>query len=96
MHYGAQLELNRENGVTLIMVTHDTAMKKYAHRVLHMLDGKIHRVEAIPQADRHAKDAELVQCLIDDVSPTAVDNSPEYREELREPSYYPWLQMAKS
>ncbi|CAE7938742.1 abcH2, partial [Symbiodinium sp. KB8] len=34
-------DLNRKSeGVTMVMVTHDVALKAFAHRVLHMVDGK--------------------------------------------------------
>lgn len=41
-------DLNKTKGVTCVMVTHDIALKAYAHRVVHMLDGRISRVEEIP------------------------------------------------
>jgi putative ABC transport system ATP-binding protein len=59
----ALVELNREQNITCIMVTHDRAMKAYAHRVLHMLDGKIFRIESIPQSVRDAADAEVLDYL---------------------------------
>jgi putative ABC transport system ATP-binding protein len=34
-------DLNRTQGVTIVMVTHDPNMAKYATRVLHLLDGQI-------------------------------------------------------
>ena len=40
------LDLNSD-GVTMIMVTHDVTLKHYAHRVVHMLDGKIVKTERI-------------------------------------------------
>eukprot|EP00455_Lapot_gusevi_P049454 TRINITY_DN7015_c0_g1_i5.p1 TRINITY_DN7015_c0_g1~~TRINITY_DN7015_c0_g1_i5.p1 ORF type:complete len:309 (-),score=31.06 TRINITY_DN7015_c0_g1_i5:68-994(-) len=45
-------DLNREEHITLIMVTHDTNMKHYAHRVVHMLDGKVQRIEVTSQRIR--------------------------------------------
>jgi lipoprotein-releasing system ATP-binding protein len=33
------LELNRKNGITFIIVTHNTALSDRCHRVLHMADG---------------------------------------------------------
>jgi ABC-type lipoprotein export system ATPase subunit len=41
-------DLNAHEGVTVIMVTHDVGLKAYAHRVVHVLDGKIARVEEVP------------------------------------------------
>jgi len=45
-HTGAQVmdlleQLQREQGVTLVMVSHDPAVSSRADRVLHMLDGRI-------------------------------------------------------
>jgi putative ABC transport system ATP-binding protein len=34
-------DLNKRQGVTIVMVTHDQNMAKYATRVLHLLDGRI-------------------------------------------------------
>ncbi len=33
--------LNREAGITVVMVTHEPDMAEYAHRVIHFLDGEI-------------------------------------------------------
>lgn len=52
-------DLNQREGVTMLMVTHDVALKSYAHRVLHMVDGKIAREERIPDFVREAALAEL-------------------------------------
>ena len=36
-------ELNRELGVTLVLVTHDLGVAEQAERILHLTDGKIVR-----------------------------------------------------
>ncbi|CUG94191.1 ABC transporter, putative [Bodo saltans] len=41
------LRLNIERRITMVMVTHDVYMKQYAHRVLYLRDGKVHRIETI-------------------------------------------------
>ncbi|MBK1722164.1 ABC transporter ATP-binding protein [Thiocystis violacea] len=33
--------LNRERGITVLMVTHEADMAAYAHRVIHFLDGRV-------------------------------------------------------
>ncbi len=53
------IQLNREEAITCIMVTHDRQMRGYAHRVLHMLDGKIYKLENIPKSVRAEADAAL-------------------------------------
>ena len=41
--------LNREDGVTIVMVTHDQTLTKYCSRVIHVIDGVIHeQKEGIP------------------------------------------------
>ncbi len=41
------VSLNRSDGLTIAMVTHDQALKQLAHRVVHMVDGKVLRIEII-------------------------------------------------
>ena len=41
-------DLNARKGVTCVMVTHDVALKAFAHRVIRMVDGKISRIEETP------------------------------------------------
>lgn len=53
------LHLNRQESITCIMVTHDTALKHYAHRVVHMVDGKVARIETIDPKVRQEMDDNL-------------------------------------
>eukprot|EP01062_Namystynia_karyoxenos_P058753 TRINITY_DN50235_c0_g1_i1.p1 TRINITY_DN50235_c0_g1~~TRINITY_DN50235_c0_g1_i1.p1 ORF type:complete len:432 (+),score=114.48 TRINITY_DN50235_c0_g1_i1:114-1298(+) len=53
------LRLNREHGVTLVMVTHDPELKWLAHRAVFVRDGKIGRIEEIPAADNEMALARL-------------------------------------
>ena len=53
------LHLNRHESMTCIMVTHDTALKSYAHRVVHMVDGKVARLESIDEKLRQEMDDKL-------------------------------------
>ncbi|MCL4107212.1 UNVERIFIED_CONTAM: hypothetical protein GTU68_033027 [Idotea baltica] len=39
------LKLNKEEGVTIIQVTHNQQNAEYASKIIHLLDGKIERVE---------------------------------------------------
>ena len=39
------LNMRKENPITMVMVTHDEYMKQYAHRVIHIVDGKVNREE---------------------------------------------------
>jgi ABC-type methionine transport system ATPase subunit len=56
---GLLLQLNRHEGITCVMVTHDQSLKHYANRVVHMVDGKILRIEEISAAEREKADTEL-------------------------------------
>ncbi len=55
------LELNRRHRRTLVMVTHDQNLKNFAHRVIHMVDGKVFRVEKITQEQRDEAEAGLAR-----------------------------------
>ena len=39
-------DLNRSRGLTIVMVTHEADMARYAHRVVWMVDGRIDRVQS--------------------------------------------------
>ena len=41
------LKLREERNITMVMITHDEYMKRYADRVIHVMDGKINREEKI-------------------------------------------------
>jgi ABC-type methionine transport system ATPase subunit len=46
------LSLNRDEGITLVMVTHDVSMKFFADRVIWLRDGKIQRIEAVQESKK--------------------------------------------
>lgn len=46
------VDLNRKERITMVMVTHDVALKTFAHRVVRMADGKVHKIQEIPQEAR--------------------------------------------
>jgi len=47
------LELNRERGTTLVIVTHDPALSRHAQRTIHLAGGRIERIEggALPATE---------------------------------------------
>lgn len=50
-------DLNREQGITIILVTHDPRISHYAQRVIHLFDGKVVEEEIVAnptQANRSA------------------------------------------
>eukprot|EP01083_Nonionella_stella_P116537 346330_1 len=53
------VELNVNQRITMVMVTHDISLKYLAHRVVHMLDGKIHKIERISAEEREHAVREL-------------------------------------
>ncbi len=38
---GLLVALNRDHGITVLMVTHEPDMASYAHRMVHFIDGGI-------------------------------------------------------
>lgn len=46
------MELNLKEGITMIMVTHDVALKNFAHRVVKVVDGKINHETLVSKEER--------------------------------------------
>ncbi len=46
------IDLNMQEKITMIMVTHDVGLKTFAHRVVKMADGKVNNIKTIPAAAR--------------------------------------------
>ncbi len=42
-------QLNRERGITIILVTHDPRIGHHAQRIIHLFDGKVHKEEIVPE-----------------------------------------------
>ncbi len=40
-------ELNAQHGTTLVIVTHDLALSRRAHRIVHLAGGRVERIEAV-------------------------------------------------
>jgi len=77
------VNLNRKERMTMVLVTHDVSLKNFAHRVVHMLDGKISRIEEIPQETRDEAELNLREALN---SPEAKAEGFQRETEIREPS----------
>ena len=45
-------DLNKNEGITMIMVTHDVGLKAFAHRVVRMADGKVANIVTTPDQAR--------------------------------------------
>ena len=72
-------DLNIDKGMTVVMVTHDRGLKAFAHRVVHMVDGKIANIEEVPastrqEALRTLQEAPAVQAML---AAQAVDDDDE-------------------
>eukprot|EP00301_Raphidiophrys_heterophryoidea_P018930 c3921_g1_i1.p1 GENE.c3921_g1_i1~~c3921_g1_i1.p1 ORF type:complete len:345 (+),score=52.77 c3921_g1_i1:142-1176(+) len=52
------MNLNAE-GITMLMVTHDDSLRNCAHRVVHMLDGRVQRVMPVLPIERRAQISRL-------------------------------------
>ena len=57
------LDLNRRDGITLVMVTHDVGLKWFSERVIWMRDGKIKTVEIVSLEKRTQAKQQLQQDL---------------------------------
>jgi putative ABC transport system ATP-binding protein len=58
-------QLNRERGITIILVTHDPRIGHHAQRVIHLFDGKVQREEIVttPIQAREAADSDATQTV---------------------------------
>jgi putative ABC transport system ATP-binding protein len=45
-------KLNEDMGITIVMITHEFDIAKYANRLIHIRDGKINYDGKIPKDDR--------------------------------------------
>lgn len=72
------------------MVTHDVATKVYADRVVHMLDGKVQRVEKVPEPVRVEATAQLNERLAgraDKPIATELTHAPQSVSECRQTAF---------
>jgi ABC-type lipoprotein export system ATPase subunit len=44
--------LNRERGITVILVTHEADIARFTRRILRLRDGQISQDEAIPESEQ--------------------------------------------
>ena len=59
------VQLNKEEGMTMVMVTHDMYLKNFADRVIWMRDGKIAKIETISEERQTEAIADLRQKIQD-------------------------------
>ena len=46
-------QLNKEMGITIVMITHEFDIAKYASRLIHIRDGHINYDGPMPKTDRN-------------------------------------------
>lgn len=46
-------ELNKKEGITIVMVTHDNQVAHYADKIIWLVDGMIHNIEIVPDETRN-------------------------------------------
>jgi len=56
-------KLHHDEGITLVMVTHDVHLKMFADRVVWMRDGKIQRIETVDEDQKARVRVELAEFL---------------------------------
>eukprot|EP00727_Mastigamoeba_balamuthi_P005236 m51a1_g14710 putative abc transporter (472) ;mRNA; r:153529-155615 len=74
--------LNKEKGITMLMVTHDMSLKHFADRVIWMRDGLIQRIEEVSEGDRMECMAKLEAKLL--TGPAQQNVATEFRD----PTFY--------
>ena len=52
-------DLNRREKITMVMVTHDVALKGYASKIVRMYDGKVANIEFVDEEEREMQYAAL-------------------------------------
>ena len=45
-------ELNRERGITIVLVTHDPLIARHTHRIVHLHDGRVSGEESVGETLR--------------------------------------------
>jgi putative ABC transport system ATP-binding protein len=53
------LALNREAGTTLVIVTHDLALSRRAHRFVHVGGGRIDRIETVAEHEKRSQSRDV-------------------------------------
>eukprot|EP00002_Diphylleia_rotans_P001116 TRINITY_DN1061_c0_g1_i2.p1 TRINITY_DN1061_c0_g1~~TRINITY_DN1061_c0_g1_i2.p1 ORF type:complete len:234 (+),score=42.17 TRINITY_DN1061_c0_g1_i2:536-1237(+) len=87
-------DLNQNQGITMVMVTHDRSLKNIASRVIWMRDGKISHIEEIPREKREEMYASLVDNVEVHVQSSHVQASTSMqqgRTQTRGPNFYPHI-----
>lgn len=68
------MDLNLQDKITMIMVTHDVNLKGFANRIVWMRDGRVNRVEHVPIAERMENMSVLNEKLLPNKKPEEEDH----------------------
>jgi len=82
------LKLNKEENITLVMVTHDVGLKNFANRVIWMRDGKIQNVETISEKKRKKRVQKLEADYEELLKGTRLNRTPYKNTVVRQPNDY--------
>lgn len=84
------LQLNEEDRITMVMVTHDPNLKNAAQRVVYMRDGKIDRIETIPEHTRQEFRSKIKEVLGSHVQGAVTKKTGRFtsKTECRKPQNY--------
>ncbi len=61
-------QMARDNNQTIVMVTHDRSLAAYADKVIHILDGKIQRIEVPATEEVPEVSEETVMCVAEEIA----------------------------
>lgn len=78
-------EIARDNNQTIVMVTHDRRLAEFADRIIHILDGKIQKIEIVnditkprpvkaPKEESTGEEADAAEVLTEGVLPAEQDS----------------------
>jgi len=91
-------DLNKKEGITMVMVTHDVGLKYFADRIIWIRDGKIQRIENVraekqnevrQQLEQHLKELGIDE-KEEEVEQAVEEDEHNFRStEMREPIFYP-------
>ena len=73
-------QIAKDNHQTIVMVTHDRGLTKYADRVIHILDGKIQSIETIDQS-LQAEETELIEETVEKTTEEVTKEIEEIKKE---------------
>ena len=84
-------KLNREEKITLVMVTHDVNLKYFADKIVWMRDGLVQRVEDVSREQQEEAASKLFAELDENTAGAQSVNKKKSKKvvtEIREPTFY--------